>query len=111
MQTFVHADVVANLPARWTGSFRAVGGGVDVPQWFILKQDSAKLTGTGGPGFTEQYPIIHGLVAGDSVKFELNNRRKTFLYDLCGGSVCSDRFFGLLSGKIVQLVVVVAVGM
>jgi hypothetical protein len=29
----------------------------------------------------------------------------------CGGSVCSDRFFGLLSGKIVQLVVVVAVGM
>ena len=30
---------------------------------------------------------------------------------LCGGSVCSDRFFGLLSGKIVQLVVVVAVGM
>jgi hypothetical protein len=30
---------------------------------------------------------------------------------VCGGSVCSDRFFGLLSGKIVQLVVVVAVGM
>lgn len=82
MQTFVHADVVANLPARWTRSFRAVGGGGDVPQWFILKQDSAKLTGTGGPDSTEQYPIIHGLVAGDSVKFELNNRRKTFLYDL-----------------------------
>jgi hypothetical protein len=33
------------------------------------------------------------------------------LLDNCGGSVCSDRFFGLLSGKIVQLVVVVAVGM
>jgi hypothetical protein len=41
---------------------------------------------------------------------------RTFLLYLlnerkCGGSVCSDRFFGLLSGKIVQLVVVVAVGM
>jgi len=32
-------------------------------------------------------------------------------WNKCGGSVCSDRFFGLLSGKIVQLVVVVAVGM
>jgi hypothetical protein len=30
--------------------------------------------------------------------------------DICGGSVCLDRFFGFLSGKIV-LVVVVAVGM
>ena len=29
----------------------------------------------------------------------------------CGGPVCLDRFFRFLSGKIVQLVVVVAVGM
>ena len=29
----------------------------------------------------------------------------------CGGSACLDRYFGFLSGKIVQLVVVVAVGM
>jgi hypothetical protein len=36
---------------------------------------------------------------------------KYFLRSPWGGSVCSDRFFGLLSGKIVQLVVVVAVGM
>ncbi len=71
-----------NLSGRWTASLRAVGGNADIPQGFIFWQDSAKLTGTGGPDSTEQYPIIHGLVAGDSVRFELNNGRRRFLYDL-----------------------------
>ena len=33
------------------------------------------------------------------------------LWDVSGGSACLDRYFGVLSGKIVQLIVVVAVGM
>ena len=53
-----------------------------MPRWFIFRQDGAELRGAGGQDSTERYPIIHGLVAGESLKFELNNRRKTFLYYL-----------------------------
>jgi hypothetical protein len=82
MQASIPAADARNLSGWWTGSFRAVVGDADLLQWFVFKQDSAKLTGTGGPDSKKQYPIIHGLVAADSVKFELNNRKKTFLYDL-----------------------------
>ncbi len=82
MQASLPASVAANLSGWWTGSFRAVVGDADLPQWFVFKQDSTRLTGTCGPDSKKQYPIIHGLVAGDSVKFELNNGKRTFLYDL-----------------------------
>jgi len=77
-----HATAAVNLSERWVGSFRAVGRDTDVPQWFILKQDGVNLTGTGGPNSTEQYPIIHGVVAGGSVTFELNEEKRRFLYKL-----------------------------
>jgi hypothetical protein len=47
-----------------------------------LKQDGAKLTGIGGTISTEQYPVLHGVVAGDSVKFDVNDRKTKLLYDL-----------------------------
>jgi hypothetical protein len=37
--------------------------------------------------------------------------RRFAAQDACGGSGCLDSFFWFLSGKVVQLVVVVAVGM
>ena len=49
--------------------------------------------------------------ANKPTKEEFLDSLETDAMKYCGGSVCSDRFFGLLSGKIVQLVVVVAVGM
>jgi hypothetical protein len=81
-QALSHVVVAINLSGRWIGSFGAVDGAADVPQWFIFKQNSANLTGTGGADSTEQYPIIHGLVAGNSVRFELKKRKNRFLYDL-----------------------------
>ena len=71
---------VANLSGEW--ALRSAGGDAGIPRWFIFRQDGAELRGAGGQDFTERYPIIHGVVAGESVKFELNNRRRTFLYDL-----------------------------
>ena len=59
-------------------------------------------------------PIDRGPEAGFGVELSSVGQahiRKNIAAARCGGSVCSDRFFGLLSGKIVQLVVVVAVGM
>ncbi len=74
--------VAANLSGKWTESSRMVGGDADIPHSFIFKQHSAELSGTGGPDFADQYPLTHGLVAGNSVRFEMNHRQKSFLYDL-----------------------------
>jgi hypothetical protein len=70
----------ANLSGVWTGAFR--GGDSDIPQVFTLKQESTKLTGTGGPDSTERYPVLNGSVTDDVVKFEVNNGQRTFFYDL-----------------------------
>jgi hypothetical protein len=71
---------VANvdLSGRWT----TVIGASDVPRWFLFTQDSVKLTGTAGPDSSQRYRILHGLVAGDSVSFELQDAQSTFRYDL-----------------------------
>jgi hypothetical protein len=71
-----------NLSGRWNSSLQAGAGDADIPQEFIFRQDSATLTGTGGPDSTEQSPIIRGFVAAGSVRFELNSGRESFLYDL-----------------------------
>jgi hypothetical protein len=79
---FATAAAAANISGVWSGAFRAVGGDSDVPQLFILKQEGAKLTGTGGPDSSEQYPIINGSVTGDTVKFEVNSGLRRFFYEL-----------------------------
>jgi hypothetical protein len=78
----IPADMATNLSGEWTGSLPAVGADADDPQWFRFKQDSTKLTGTGGPDSTQQYPIIDGWVTGDFVRFELNHGQRKFLYAL-----------------------------
>jgi site-specific recombinase XerD len=62
---------------------------------------------------SDAYRMIgrRAIKAGIATKIGNHSFRATGITEYCGGSVCSDRFFGLLSGKIVQLVVVVAVGM
>jgi len=68
---------------------------------------SAALGNGGMPysGWRSSYSLEE-ILAADDHKINIS-----LISGNCGGSVCSDRFFGLLSGKIVQLVVVVAVGM
>jgi hypothetical protein len=76
-------DVVTpGISGNWIGSLRADDGYVDTPHQFTFDQRGAVLNGAGGPNSIDQYPIIHGSVAGDSVRFELNHERKSFLYDL-----------------------------
>jgi hypothetical protein len=70
----------SNLSGVWTGAFR--GGDSDIPQLFTLKQQGTKITGTGGPDSTEQYPVQNGLIAGDAVKFEVNTGQRHYFYDL-----------------------------
>ena len=72
----------SNLSGRWSLSFGAAEEGANAPEWFIFKQDSGELTGIGGLNSTQRYPIIHGLVADNSVSFELDIGKRRFLYNL-----------------------------
>jgi hypothetical protein len=74
--------MAGDLTGKWSGSFRANGADHDVPQVFILKQDGNKLTGSGGPDKSEQYPIENGKVDGDRARFELTTGEWKFVYDL-----------------------------
>lgn len=74
------ATVIPNLSGVWTGAFR--GGDQDIPQLFTLKQQGSKVTGTGGPDSTEQYPVLNGSVTGNVVKFQVNNGQRKFFYTL-----------------------------
>jgi len=72
----------ANVTGRWSGRFTVDGGDHDVPQLFILRQDGNKLTGSGGPVETEQYPIENGKVNGARVQFEITTGEWKFTYDI-----------------------------
>lgn len=74
--------MAGDLTGKWSGSFRADGADHDVPQFFILKQDGNKLTGSGGPDQSEQYPIEAGKSDGDRVSFELTTGEWKFAYHL-----------------------------
>ncbi len=80
----IHASSIAaqELSGRWKGSFKRGGGEHGIPQLFILKQDGAKVTGSGGPDDSEQYPISKGTVTGNVIRFELTTARSKFFYDL-----------------------------
>jgi hypothetical protein len=70
------------LSGKWMGNFKAEGGDHGIPQLIVLKQSGSKLTGSGGPDDSEQYPIANGTVNGDKVHFELTTARSKFFYDL-----------------------------
>jgi hypothetical protein len=71
-----------DLTGKWSGSFKADGADHGVPQLFIFKQDGNKLTGSGGPDQSEQYPIENGKIDGTRVRFELTTGEWRFTYDL-----------------------------
>ena len=70
------------LSGRWKGKFTRGDGEHGIPQLFILKQEGAKITGSGGPDDSEQYPIANGAVNNATVRFELTTARSKFFYDL-----------------------------
>ena len=79
---FVSTAVAVDLSGKWSGTFRATGADHDVPQLFILKQDGSKLTGSGGPDASEQYPIENPRIDDDKVTFEITTGEWKFRYQL-----------------------------
>ena len=76
------SGIGADLSGTWIGTFSVPGSDHKEPQYFILKQDGKKLTGSGGPDAVEQYPILNGSIENDVVTFELTTGEWTFKYDL-----------------------------
>lgn len=79
---FVSTAVATDLSGKWSGTFRAAGADHDVPQLFILKQDGSKLSGSGGPDASEQYPIENPQIDDDKVTFEITTGEWKFRYHL-----------------------------
>jgi hypothetical protein len=76
------AAIAADVSGKWTGSFKVNGGDHNVPQLFILHQQGKKLSGSGGPNESEQYPIEDGTIDGAHVRFQLTTGEWKFAYDL-----------------------------
>ncbi len=76
------AALPSDLSGKWSGTFKVDGGDHTVPQLFILKQQGKALTGSGGPNAGEQYPIEHGRIEGDQVRFEVTTGEWKFSYNL-----------------------------
>jgi hypothetical protein len=93
------AAFAANLSGKWSGSFRDQGADHDVPQFFILKQDGSKLTGSGGSHDGEQYPIENARIDGNNLTFDLTTGDWKFTYRL---KVSSRQLEGDLELKSVE---------
>jgi len=76
------SGMAGDVSGTWTGTFSVPGSDHKEPQYFILKQDGTKLTGSGGPDAVEQYVIANGTVEDGVVTFELTRGEWKFKYDL-----------------------------
>ena len=82
----------SNLSGTWTGTLTINGDTPDDdPAHLVLKQNGTELTGTGGPGPTQQWEILKGKVAttkeGTAVTFDLDtgNMHMQFALKLVDG--------------------------
>jgi len=76
------SGMAADVSGTWSGTFSVPRSDHKEPQYFILKQDGKKLTGSGGPDAVEQYAIFNGRVEDDAVSFELTRGEWGFVYHL-----------------------------
>ncbi|HKE28054.1 MAG TPA: hypothetical protein VKB88_37130 [Bryobacteraceae bacterium] len=69
----------ADVTGKWSGSFAAEGGDSG-SAYVILKQAGSKVTGSGGPAATEQWPGLQGTVDGNKVSFEVKSASDGTVY-------------------------------
>jgi len=74
--------VAADLTGKWSGSFTPDKETESKPVYIVLKQDGAKLTGSGGPTADQQHPTLTGKVEADKVTFEVRAGSGMFSFNL-----------------------------
>jgi hypothetical protein len=78
---FATSALAADFNGNWSGN--GLAQGESHPLYFVLKQDGAMLTGTGGPSVSEQHPFQNGKVEGDKISFDVPIGEKgTLHFDL-----------------------------
>jgi hypothetical protein len=73
------AASAADISGKWSGSFTPENGDGG-SAYLILKQSGTKLTGSGGPDATEQWPGLQGTVSGNKVSFQVKSTTDGTLY-------------------------------
>ncbi len=78
------AAVAGDLSGKWSGTINVVENGESktVPVLLILKQDGAKLTGSGGGSEDDQHAIIKGSIDGDKITIEAEGEDENFYLEL-----------------------------
>ena len=79
------AAMAADLSGTWDGTFATRlpdGHTANDPVHLVLRQEGARLTGTGGPSADRQMPISNGSVSGSAVHFEIATPDGTFRFDI-----------------------------
>ena len=85
LSTFVLAMLLAwtasaaDVSGRWTGSFTPDSGDPGTA-YVILTQSGTKITGTGGPDASEQWPGLQGTIQGNKVSFEVKSASDGTVY-------------------------------
>jgi hypothetical protein len=64
--------VAADIGGKWTGSFTPETGD-NGSAYLILKQSGTTITGSGGPGASEQWPGLQGTISGNNVSFQVKS--------------------------------------
>src|SRR5258708_464702 len=75
----------ADVTGKWSGSFELKNSDGEVrnpPAYLVLKQDGAKLTGTGGPAADRQEGIITGKIDGNKLVFVAEHDGQTMNFEL-----------------------------
>ena len=65
-----------NVSGKWSGSFSITapdGTNQDGTAFMILKQEGAKITGTGGPDEDRQWTLEKGTINGNKITFEVKS--------------------------------------
>jgi hypothetical protein len=63
-----------DVSGTWSGAFTPCepgGSAHESPVYMVLKQAGSTLTGTAGPGKSQQFPIQNGTVDGDHLTFDV----------------------------------------
>lgn len=84
---FASSALGADITGSWSGE--GVVRDESHAIYFVLKQDGATLSGSGGPDAAEQHPLENGKVDGTKIVFDVPTGKMTLHFELIAdGDAC-----------------------
>lgn len=94
--SFAICAMAGDVSGKWNGTFTPDNGDEGHPALIILTQDGNKLSGSGGPDESKQFPFKDGKIDGNHLTFEVTADEGTFAFDL---TLMGDQITGTLKFK------------